>query len=198
VLNSLLEKNLIRTFKQGLHTYFVIDDINKLALHEKQRLTLAQNLIKTLKENQDLNPGIQVHHYKGPEGYREIYEDILKIKPKELLGWMNLDHFYQAIDAEREIAWTKERIASGIHVRLILQESELTKNFQKDDKDSNRETRFIPKGHPFETSCLLFDNTITFFDSRSDITAIRIYNPQLFQMQKQIFEMNWGALPTNG
>jgi sugar-specific transcriptional regulator TrmB len=194
ILNNLLEKNLVRTYKQGAHTYFVIDDIQKLAYQEKQRLNLAESLVKTLKDSQNLNQGIQVQHYKGIEGYREIYEDILRIKPKEMTGWIHLDEFLSAIDPKREEEWTKERISSGIYARLIMQNTALTQNFQSDDHKSNRETRFVPKGRPFKTSCLLYDNYIAFFDSNNDITGIRIHNPQLFQMQKAIFEMNWGCL----
>lgn len=194
VLNALLSKNIIRTYKQGLHTYFVIDDVNKLLLHEKQRLHLAESLVKNLKASQHLNPGIQVHHYKGIEGYREMYEDILRSDPGELLGWVNLDTFLAAIDPKREKEWTKERVGKNIRARLIMQKTELTRAFKKDDPHHLRETRFFPPEQKFATTCLLYKGFIAFFDSREDITGIRIHHQELFQMQRSIFEINWDAL----
>lgn len=191
VLNSLLEKNLIRTFTQGTHTYFVIDDINKLTLHEKQRLSLAESLVKNLKETHNLNPGIQVHHYKGIEGYRGMYEHILEICPKEVFGWINLDHFLTAIDPEREKQWTKERTKKNIHARLLMQDSPLAQAFVKDDPKYHRETRLISSQFPFKTSCILYEDTINFFDTIDEVSGIRIHNRELFNMEHQAFEMNW-------
>ncbi|EKD93331.1 MAG: Transcriptional regulator, TrmB [uncultured bacterium] len=197
VLNTLLEKNLINTFKQGDHSYFFVDDVNKIYYQEKEKLQTAKNFLRKIKTQQNLNPGIQVHYYKGWEGFRELYEDILRFKPAELLGWMNLDLFYKGIPADREAEWTKERIQKKIYVRLLLQDSPLTRVFKSEDSVSNRETRLIPFEFSFQPSCMLYDGYITFFDPGPEITGIRIHNPALFEMQKQIFEMNWkgfGAL----
>lgn len=191
--NRLLEDNLIMSFKQGAYTYFVVDDVKKLYLYEKEKAEFAKTLVEDLQKEKDMGAGIQVAFFKGEEGYRELYDEILRIAPKELMGWMNLDEFYKRIDPIREEKWTQERIKKGIKVRLILKESALTKNFKKSDKVSNRETRFLPKNHTFQTSCLLHKNTIIYFNPSHETVGIRIQNPELYSMQKEIFEMNWNA-----
>lgn len=191
VLNSLLEKTLILSFKNGVTTYYAIDDVNKIFYQEKEKISVAEKLVKKLKESSGKFEGLQINYYKGMEGYREMYEDILRMRPKELLGWMHLDKFYDGIDSEREDEWTKERIKSGIKVRLLLQETNLTRKFQSLDKNSNRETRFINKKFLFDTTCFIYENYIVLFDSSAELNCVRIYHPEFYRMQKQIFEMNW-------
>ena len=191
VLNGLLERNLITSFKQGPYTYFAVDDVDRLKHLEQERLRLAESLTDELKKAQIEKPSIQVHYYKGVEGFRELYEDILRICPDEFLGWVNLERFYEGIDDKRENEWTKERIKKGISLRLLSQNTPLGHEFKSKDSKLNRETRLLPENYPFKTSCLLFDNYITFFDTTDQLTGIRIHNPELFKMQKAIFEMNW-------
>ena len=197
ILNTLTDKNVIGNFKQGGTQYFYVDDLNKIVYSAKEKLDTAKTLIHELKNRPNLNAGISVHYYKGVEGFNEMYNEILEINPKELLGWMNLNLFYTMIDPKHEDEWTARRIKQGIKVRLILQESKLTQDFQKLDKRSNRETRFVPGKFPFSTSCLMYSNYVTFFNPGKEVIVVRIYNEELFQMQKQIFEMNWDYLGAN-
>ncbi len=193
ILGTLLERNLVTTVKQGTHTYYAIDDHRKIYYEAKERLDTAKILLEQLKSEQQ-SPEIEVNYYKGKEGYIEMYNHILAQNPKELLGWMHLDKFYLALDPVYEENWTKKRIEQNIHVRLLLQKTPLTINFQSKDPVSKRETKFIPPDKPFNTTCFLYENYVTFFDSSKNITGIRIHHPQLYQMQKQIFEMNWSSL----
>lgn len=194
VTNRLVEDNLIMTFKQGAYSYFVVDDVNKVYLYEKEKAEFAKQLVEELRQRKNLTPGIQISYYKGVEGYREIYEDILRINPKEFFGWIHLDYFYKALDMNRETQWTKERIQKKIHVRLIMQDTAIAKNYKNEDKNSYRETRLISKKEPFKTTCLMYEDHIVFFDPTEEMGGIRIKNPELYKMQKAIFEMNWNQL----
>ncbi len=195
MLNALMERNLINSFKKGSTQFFYIDDLNKLILEEKRKLALSKTLVSLLVQEQKNQLGIEVHHYKGKEGYKQLYEDILAAKPKELWGWMHLDDFYRHLDRDYEERWTQERIRLGIHVKLILNESPLTRNFQAMDPESNRQTKFLPKEQPFKTTCFLYNNFVTFLDPTGDVVGVRVSSAELSKMQKAIFEMNWSTLP---
>jgi len=136
---------------------------------------------------------LQINYYKGQEGYREMYEDILRYKPPELIGWMNIDNFYIGIDPKREEEWTRERYRKGIKVRLILQDSSTAKKMKKEDPQINREIRIIPAGqYPFPSSCFLYENHLNFFYTEKEVfTGIRIRSAAFYQMQKELFEMTW-------
>ncbi len=191
ILNVLLEKNLIVSFRQNTYTYFAIDDINKLYLYEKERLHVSEQLVRQLKEQQKYSQGIQVHYYRGLEGFREMYEDILRAKTKEICAWMNLDTFYTGLDPVRETNWTRERVQQKTYARLIMMNSPLAQSFQKEDKQNLRQTVLIASGQNFITSCFLYGNNITFFDPSDSISGIRIHNPELVKMEQMIFEREW-------
>lgn len=191
VLNSLLDKNLISTYKKDSNTYYVIDDINKVVYQERDKMRLAETVVSQMKAERGRKGDIEVRNYKGEEGFRELYEEILRIKPPELMAWMHLDEFYHAIDPVREDEWTKERIEKGIGARLILQDTELARNFSKGNAKSSRETIILPKEHMYHTTCFLYEGTILLMDSHDEITGIQIKHPGFYEMQKQIFEMNW-------
>jgi len=193
VLNGLTEKNLVHAFKQGRHTYFAVDDVNELYLQSKQKTQLAKELVEKFNNEMNLPQGVQVHYYKGQEGYREIYEEILRARPDEIMVWIHLDNFWKGLDMEREEVWTDERIQKKIYARLIMQDTKVGRDFQKKDHEAHRETRLISE-YPSETTCFLYDGHVLMFDSTDEIRAIRIKNPQLYQMFTQIFQMNWVAL----
>ncbi len=190
-LNSLIARNLVTSFKQGAYTYFVIDDVNKIMYVAKERVRLAEKVVKDLKIGQLQQSGVQISHIIGEEGYREMYEDILRAQPKELMVWINLDEFYKALDPVREEEWTKERIQKKIYTRLLMQDTPLAQKFQQKDADSCRQTILLPEERLFHSNCFIYEGNVTFFDARDKITGIRIRHPRIFELQKQVFEMNW-------
>lgn len=194
ILNNLLRKNLITAFKQGQYTYYAIDDINKIFYHQRDKVTLAKTVIQQLKENQKNTQGVDVIYYKGREGYIEMYNDILIKTPPEAVAWMNLNTFYAPVNPVFEEEWTKKRINKKIAVRLLLQDSPASRKFQQEDEKLQRQSKIIPTQFPFNTSCILYENNVTFFDSSGGFTGIRINHREFYVMQKQIFEMNWQLL----
>jgi len=191
ILNSLLDKNLIVTQEKGAHTYYAIDDVNKILYQQKDRARLAESVVQQLSAEKGRVSDVKVNHYKGEESFRELYEDILRVNPKELMVWIHLDEFYRALDPVREDEWTKERIEKKIWTRLLMQDTSAAREFVKKDSASCRKTILIPKKHMFTTTCFLYENNILFFDSRDEITGIRIQHPGFYAMMKQMFEMNW-------
>lgn len=193
ILKNLIERGLILNFQQGGTSYFAIDDVQKLYFEQKEKALYAEKIVQELKSNPLNTESLQINYYKGQEGYRQMYEDILRHKPPEFVGWMNIDNFYSGIDLKREEEWTKERHQKGIKVRLIMQESPLSHSLKKEDAKINREIKIIPaKKFPFESSAFIYENHITFFNTTNEVfTGIRIQHPEFYRMQKEVFEMTW-------
>ncbi|QQR54300.1 hypothetical protein IPG41_03785 [Candidatus Peregrinibacteria bacterium] len=190
ILNSLENKGAIASFRQGKTQLYYAEDTKKLVIAQKEKLKIAHKLVENLK-NTPPNAGLQISYYKGSEGVKELYNDILEAKPKELLGWVDLDHFYRSLDPEFERKWTENRVASGIKVRLLMRDSKLAQKFKNEDPCKNRETRLINKENAFTSTCFLYEPFIVYFDTKGDVIGVRLQNPEFFQMQKTIFEMNW-------
>lgn len=195
ILNSLIEKGIVFSFKQGKYTYFVVDDIKKIYYREMEKMRTAEMLVESLRKFSVHNDLLQVNYYRGPEAYKDLYEDILTAAPKEFVGFLHLDNFYKGLDMCREKAWTAERSKKGIRPRLIMQNTELAKSFKNEDKANNRETRLIEdEKYFFRTACLFYEGYIALFDTTNETIGIRIHNSALFEMQKQMFEICWNSL----
>lgn len=194
ILNNLLERNLIQSIDNKKNILFYVDDIKKILYEEKQKLKVAEEVISLLEKSKIADSPSDVRYYKGVEKYREFYEEILRVKPKEVMTWINLESFYKATNGDREESWTKERVEKKIFARMILQDTPMAHALRKSDKKNYRETRLFPADKPFASSCVFYDNRICFFDTSDEIRVIEIKNPVIYQMQKQIFELNWESL----
>jgi sugar-specific transcriptional regulator TrmB len=191
-LKNLEERNLVYSYKKGRVTYFVIDDPKKVLHQEKEKYEAAQNLVDRFAEaTKNVPQVIEVQYYKGTEGYREMYEDILRTEPEVINIWINYDVFLKGIDPKREEKWTKERIKKKIYARLLAQKTPAALDLKKKDKTSCREVRFLPKDPYFETTCILFDNKIMLFDATAETNCICITNPAFYKMFMAVFEKMW-------
>jgi sugar-specific transcriptional regulator TrmB len=194
ILNGLLERNLIVSYKQGKYTYFAIDDPKKLYFNEREKTDIAQQLVETLKAQIPKASQWDIHYYKGQGGYNELYEGILKDQPKEICAWLNVEEFIKGLDPLYEKKWTRERVKRKIFTRMILPDTPFTKDFRKKDANSQRETRLMPKGRQFESSCVMYDDRIIFFSPGEETVGLKIQHAGLYQMHKQIFELSWETL----
>ncbi len=196
ILKSLMERGFVLNFQQGVTSYFAIDDVEKIAHDQKEKVQYAEKIVKELKSKPLASEGMQINYYKGLEGYRQMYEDMLSQNPSEIIGWMYIDNFYIGIDPKREEQWTQERNKKGTKVRLILQDSKVAQSMKKASAKINREIKIIPKkSYPFESSCFIYQNYICFFHTTEKIfTGIRIHHPEFFTLQKEVFEMTWKLL----
>ena len=191
-LKRLEGRNLVSSYQKGKLAYFVIDDPNKILLQEKEKYEAAKDLIDKIKEySHNLPTVFGIHYYKGTEGYREMYEDILRTQPKLVSVWMNLDGFLKGIDPKREAKWTKERVKKKIFARLLIQDTESAHKLKNKDKANCRETRLLKKAIFFETTCILYDGKVTLFDTTAETSCICIENPAIYQMFLALFEMTW-------
>ncbi len=194
LLNGLLERNLIISYKRGIYSYYAIDDVRKLYYQETQRVRMAKTFIEKLSQSPEDFNAMRVNYYTGQEGYRQLYEEILRQKPVEIMAWIHLDNFCKALDVKREMEWTKERIDAGIFARYILNDSKLTRAAKLKDAASKRESRLVPEEFLFFSTCFLYENHVVFFDSSTEVIGIRINHLGFFNLQKQIFEMHWRVL----
>lgn len=191
-LKRLELKNLVYSYQKEKLAYFVIDDPNKILLQEKEKFDAAKDLLEKIKKSAKTMPSmIGITYYKGTEGYREMYEDILNTQPKGVSVWMNLDGFLKGIDPKREAKWTRERVHKKIFARLLIQNTESGRLLKKKDATNCRETRFLPKAAFFETTCILYEGKINLFDTSGETSCICIQNPAIFQMFMALFEMTW-------
>ncbi len=190
ILRKLMTENIIISFYQGSTQFFAIDDIEKIQLKEKQKVTTADELIPMLR-NASRTGGLQIQYYVGQEGIKKQYEDILRLKPKEICVFVHMENFYRVFEPGYDAVWTKKRVENNIHARLLVNQTPAGKKFKGDDPKLNRETRYLPKDMNFTGVVFIYDGVFSFFDTSQNIIGTRIENQSLYLMQKDIFEELW-------
>ncbi len=191
ILDKLIKRNFIIKIQKGVNTFYAIDDLNKIWHQKTEELYIARDLVTHLRKDQNKDSDVLVNYYIGVEGYKQMYDDIFKNNPKEIMVWVNLDNFWKALDPVYEENWTLERVRRKMYARLLMQDTPLARAFKAQDHERNRETRIIEKRNMFHTTCFLYDNRINYFDSSGRTTGIRITHPGFYDMEKNIFEMAW-------
>lgn len=196
ILNSLLQKNIISTYRQGAYTYFAVDDVNKLYLYEKEKLQKAKSLVENLREENRNTQAMQVNYYRGIEGYMEVYLDMLRQNPKEILCWTDIN-FMSVFTPQQDKETMEDRVKRNIPIRILMKDSALARKFRQDDQKTIRETRLLPKQQfHFQTTLFIYDGYIAFYDYREPITAIRIQHEGIYHMMKEFFEITWPIYAT--
>jgi sugar-specific transcriptional regulator TrmB len=191
ILNSLLEKDVISSYRQGNYTYFAVDDLNKIYLYEKEKLRTAKTLVESLQEENKHSQTMQVNYYRGIEGYMDVYQDMLRQNPKDILCWTDIN-FMSIFSPQQDEEALQERIGRKIPIRILMKDSSKARKFITDDPKSIRETRLLPKQQfQFQTTLFIYDGVIAFYDYRTPITAIRIQHEGIYRMMKEFFEITW-------
>ena len=192
ILNSLIQRNLVSTFKQWSVAWFAIDDVNKILHEEKEKLLIAENVVQAIKAIEHHWEWAQINYYKWAEWYREMYDEILDHKPTEMLVWINLDKHYWLLEPIKEKEWIQKRVKYNGFVRLITIKSQKSLDLQSRDSKECRETRFFKWDNLFNSACMIYNDFICLFDAESQIW-IRVHNKNLHSMHKFIFETSWVA-----
>lgn len=190
ILNILLQKNFITRFENNGVTYFGIDDVQKLIHHKKEQLHIAEQVVESLKNSQYNNESIQVQYYNGKEGYTAMYEHILTETPSQIKVWIHLDAFHNSLDPIQEELWTRKRVKKNIYAKLLMVDTPYAREFQKKDSEYFRETRCISNSI-FQSTCILYGDCITLFDSQEAFTGIRIQHQNFSQLFQEIFDQHW-------
>lgn len=191
IITSLEKGKLLMSYKQGANTFFALEDVSRFVLLQKERMKAAEELVSELHKDKISHTNLQVTYYKGAEGARQMYLDMLSDLKSELLAWVDLEAFYTLNPSKQDDEWTDTRVQNGIPARLLMQDSEVARQFQSIDKQNIRKTILLPQEYMFHTSCFVYDDHMCFFDLGKEKAGIRIDNPGLVQMQRATFEMAW-------
>jgi sugar-specific transcriptional regulator TrmB len=190
ILNALLQKNVITSYRQGIYTYFAIDDINKLYLYEKEKLNTAKLLIENLKDRNKYQQNIQVNYYRGKEGYVEVYDEMIRSNPQEILCWTDIN-FLNVFTPQQDVVGIADRVRRKISMRILMKDSPRAREYRKNDSQLLREIRLLPATFRFETTLFIYQGHVIFFDYHEPATAIRIQHDGIYLMMKEFFEITW-------
>jgi sugar-specific transcriptional regulator TrmB len=193
ILERLVEKGLVSQIVSEKKKFFEAANPSRLKEMLKEKENKLDLILPNLLDMANFGSKLDVKTYKGKEGIKNVFEDILKESPKEWLSIGSsgetskllpyfLEHFHKA------------RIKNGTKVRGLMI---ISRNSEKRKEDLSRlkltELRFLPKEFKTPSVMNLYANKIALYSSTEENVPfiILIENKEMAKSFKEYFECMW-------
>lgn len=193
LLERLIEKGLVGHVIRGRKKYFEATDPIRLLEIIKEKEERVKTIIPRLSELSKFKEHLDVKIYKGKEGIKNVFEDIIRNKPTEWLSVGSGGETYNLLPAFLD-EFHKNRIKSKINARgLLINNAKAKKRGEKLSKMSLTEIRYLPKSFLTPTVINIYGNRATLYSVTEEKIPfiILIENKQLVQSFKEYFEWLW-------
>ncbi len=193
LLERLIEKGLAGHVIQGRKKFFEATSPNRLIGILKEKEEKIQTILPHLLELSQFKEHLDVRIYKGKEGIKTVFEDILRAEPKEWLSIGSSGETYNLLPAFLDL-FHKSRLKKKIVARgLLLATSEAKKRGAALSEMPSTEIRYLPKSFVTPTVMNIYNNNLTLYSVTKDKIPliILIENAQLVLSFKEYFEWLW-------
>ncbi|MEM4318505.1 MAG: helix-turn-helix domain-containing protein [Candidatus Pacearchaeota archaeon] len=194
ILNSLLKKGLVfYTIKSGTRYFEAVDPKRVLKIEEEKLNTIKSIIpkLEQIKKTVEEKPEIEI--YEGVEGIKTILENILKIKPEEILV-IECDEIFKTLEFYFP-HWSEKRIKEKIFCRIIQEKTDKINKELKLRNKTYTKTKFLPKEIKINTMTYIYNENVAFLTmNKEKLIGVIIKNKDIAQTQKKIFELIWKLL----
>jgi len=195
ILDELVEKGLVSKIPRVKKKLFVARPPQEVFALAEERLKVAKGILPELSALTKLKWGkVHTRYFEGLEQVKNAYFDTLNY-PGETIGWVSEAPFKEI---SRDF-WYKEyqpkRIKNDIHLRLIVPDTELMREYSSDDASKSKETRINRSdGYRPLSELLIYGDDRVVITSFEEMIALIIESKNIYELLKGIFEANWLAL----
>ncbi|MCX6789663.1 MAG: hypothetical protein NTZ42_03600 [Candidatus Gribaldobacteria bacterium] len=196
VVELLKQKGLMNIEIKGWKKLFVAENPEKLNLIlETKRGQLKKSLPEfSLLYNQK-DSGSLIKYYEGREAVKSVYENILNdIRPHEdylVIGnqdlWLGLDKRYFA-------KFIKQRARLNINIKLILQDSAITRKHKEVERNFNEKIKILPKETTLNTNLVITPSRVIINQLTLPIMAMVIENKNIANTHRELFDIIWKSI----
>jgi len=193
LLERLIEKGLVGYVSKGRKKFFESTNPEKLLEIVKEKENKIKSILPQLIELSSFKEHLDVKIYKGKEGIKTIFENILIDSPSEWLSLGSSGETYEMLSAFLE-DFHKRRIKKKINARgLLIDNSKSKERGRILSKLNYTQIRYLPKTFVTPTVMHIYnDKTALYSVTEEKIPfIILIENKQLTQSFKEYFEWLW-------
>lgn len=192
LIESLIRKGIVSKTAKGKKEYYSAAEpevIFDLAKRKKDIIEKYLPEFKALYNSSKVKPKVRL--YEGMEGIKSIYEKTLELKKgEEVVSFTPFEVGHKFI-GDWGHDYIRRRVARGIFVRDIAEDSIDSREHQKNDKEEFRKTRLVPKQKfPFTNEIGIFQDWVMVI-SYKEMIGLVIESKDIAQMMKAIFELAW-------
>lgn len=198
-LADLASKGLVTEKKKDKVAIFTPEHPDKLRINledneqklQKAQKTLDANLADIISSFNLVSNKPNVRIYEGKQGLIKVLNDSLSSKT-EILTYAQIEGMEKYLGREND-KYVGQRKVLGIHKRGIVADTPYARDYLKGYDKSVTEIRFIDgEKFPMQLEMEIYDGKISFMTfSDTQLIGMIIDNPEIYEMQKSIFELAW-------
>lgn len=198
ILQGLWTKELLGRLTKGKRYVYVPKDPSTILKLLDNKRDVANNIIEDLNvlfKSSTQKPTIKF--YEGSEEVKQIFEDVLKSKSKEVVGFASTKRLFEVISNDFMTYFGKEMYKRGIFLRDILTSSSKEAAKKSDDRMGiYYKYRFVNEGDgkDFPTDILVWDDFVAIIVLDPSVFATVVENKPLADTYRLQFNIMWNAL----
>jgi len=193
LLERLIEKGLVGHVITGRKKYFEATNPQRLKQILKEKENKLDTILPQLLELSKFQTALDVKIYKGKEGLKTVFENIIRNKPTEWLSLGSSGQTFEVLPYYLE-HFHKDRIKNKIKARgLILNTTKAKERGKELSKMPMTNIKILPVGFVTPTVINVYNNNVALFSaSENNIPfVILIENKELAKSFKEHFEYLW-------
>jgi sugar-specific transcriptional regulator TrmB len=198
VLDNLSKKGLTRIEVKGFKKLYVAEHPNKLeSMLDMRKVELAK-LLPQLEGLYNLKGGESfLKYYESAESIKNVHYEILKELNyhDEFLVIGDPDN-WERVNKSFSTHFIKERNKANLNIRMILTNSELSKNYKQFQQNFQEEIRLLPSGAKLDTNLIITPRRVLIQQMFSPVIVISIENSSVITMHRELFNVMWNSLPS--
>lgn len=193
LLERLIEKGLAGHVIKNRKKYFESTSPERLLDIIKEKENKIKTILPQLNELSQFKEHLDVKIYKGKEGIKTVFEDIVRERPSEWLSLGSGGETYKLLPAFLDEIH-KKRVKDNIKVRGLFLNNEIArKRGFILSKNPLTEIRYLPKSFLTPTVMNIYKEKVALYSVTSDKIPfiILIENKELVKSFREYFEWLW-------
>lgn len=191
VLSYLINRGIIGKTKIKGKTRFVPEPPQRLLLFVREMeegIKTSLPELEAIYNKDEVKP--KITFYEGIEGIKNVFEDTLREKPKEILMWLTDDYFKDLPGYSSD--YIKERVRLNMHARRIAPAGSIwiRKNKQRDKEELSETIAVPPEMMMTGIEVNVYNNKFAFMNFREK-TGIIIESKAIADAMRQAYELSW-------
>lgn len=193
LLNRLIEKGLASYVMKGKKKFFESTNPNRLMDIIKEKEDSIRTVLPQLLELSKFSEHLDVKIFKGTEGIKAVYEQMLDEKPGIWYSMGSSGETFKLLPAYLD-EFHERRIKLKIHAKgLLLQTADAKKRGFLLSRKPLTEIRYLPKTFVTPTISNIYNNKVTFYAVTGNKVPfiILIENEHVAHSFQEYFEWAW-------
>ena len=193
ILDELVKKGLVSIIPRAKKLLYIAEPPEVLIKQAEEQVSLTKSLAPKLNSfyNTDKEKRV-VKYYSGQKSIHNIYEDVLKTRPKEYYYIGSAKELEGITGKEFLDNWIKKRIQLGIKsVSIRMRETEITSKNYQDTGESLREIRYAPEDIYIPDTIIIYGSKVATISTQKGNFGFVVEDKEFFESMMGLFKALW-------